>query len=60
MPGHRGVTMRARLLIEADLLDVRDTELACDLADDTDGVDKAKARLDELLAEWADARPRHL
>ena len=50
--------MRARLLIEADLLDVRDTELACDLADDTDGVDKAKAKLDELLAEWQQARPR--
>lgn len=50
--------MRSRLLIESDLLDTRDTELACDLADDQDGVDKAKARLDELLAEWQTARPR--
>ena len=50
--------MRARLLIEADLLDVRDTELACDLADDADGVDAAKGKLDELLEEWQQARPR--
>lgn len=50
--------MRARLLIEADLLDVRDTELACDLADDTDGVDAAKQQLNQLLEEWQQARPR--
>ena len=50
--------MRARLLIEADLLDTRDTELACDLADDQDGVDRAKARLDQLLTEWQQAVPR--
>lgn len=50
--------MRSRLLIESDLLDVRDTELACDLADDQDGVDAAKTRLDQLLEEWQQARPR--
>lgn len=50
--------MRARLLIESDLLDVRDEELACDLADDTEGVDAAKVKLDQLLEEWQQARPR--
>lgn len=49
---------RPRLLIEADILEVRDTELACDLARDDEGVDKAKARLNELLVEWQHAIPR--
>lgn len=41
--------MRRDLLLEAAMLDARDEELACDLAGDLEGVDRCKARLDELL-----------
>jgi hypothetical protein len=49
---------RPRLLIEADILDVRDLMLRCDLNDDSQAVDRANERLDGLLVEWRAAIPR--
>jgi hypothetical protein len=48
---------RPRLLIEADILDVRDTLLRCDLNDDSQAVDAANEQLNDLLVEWR-ALPR--
>jgi hypothetical protein len=49
---------RARLLIEADLLDVHDTMLHCDLNDDSQAVDAANEQLNDLLVEWRASVPR--